>query len=176
MLRLALKYCKSVVCLLAFMLTAVCGFAHDFSEKAKKAVFDGIELPDFADASAEMCNCLMFSDSCMRICTQPRKLHFCQFDILTSGESKTQNVPTYTQFALNVPTISEAVRERRQAAESQQSDLDSSFVDDGKVEKCRDGEFIKNTSLLFLDGLLYLTLGVLLGDNDGNGINDLFEQ
>ena len=61
------------------------------------------------------------------------------------------------------------------AAESQQNDLESTFVDDGK-EHIRDGEKIKNASLLILEGLLYFTLGVLIGDNDDNGVYDLFEQ
>ena len=175
MLRLALKYCKSVVCLLAFMLTAVCGFAHDFSENARKAVFDGIELPNFADVSAEMCNCLMFSNADVENCNQPIKLHFSSTpDIRTKSEPKKTNAPICAQFALNVPTISESVRERTQAAESQQKDLESSFVDDGKEH--RDYEPVKYASRLALEGLLYLTLGVLIGDNDGNGRYDLFEQ
>lgn len=177
MFMLMLKYCKTSACLLFFTLTAVGVFARSGSEKAKKAVFGGIELPSFTNASTEMHNYLMFSKSDMGICTKPVKLHFSSNpDICHGDEPKEPYAPTCNQFALNVPTISKSVRERRQAAESQQNDLASSFVDDGKVEKCRDGEFIKNTSLLFLDGLLYLTLGVLLGDNDGNGINDLFEQ
>lgn len=158
------------------MLVAVCGFAHDFSEKAKKAVFDGIELPDFADASAEMLICLMSGDSSMRICTQPINLRFCQFDIRASEESQKQHAPSYTQFALCVPTISKTVRERRQTAESQRNDLASSFVDDGKeIEKCRDGEFIKNTSLLLLYCLVRYTSELLLNDLDNDGIPNLFE-
>ena len=156
------------------MLATVCVFANGCNEKAKKAVFDGIELPDFTDVSTEMHNSLIFSST--RVATTcPVKLHFnTNPKLLANGESKKQNAPTCTQFALSVPTISNAVRERKQLAESQRNDLDSSFVDDGK-NHC-DGEKIRNASLLLLDGLLYLTLGVLFGDNDDNGVYDLYEQ
>lgn len=175
MARSIIKYYKTIVCLSVFMLAAIGGFAHTGNEKAIKAVFDGIELPDFAGASAETHNCLMFSSSDFRICTEPVKLHFsADADIRAHRKPKEQNAPACTQFALSVPTISNAVRERKQLAESQRNDLESTFVDDGK--KHRDGEKIKNASLLILDGLLYLTLGVLIGDNDDNGVYDLFEQ
>lgn len=155
------------------MLAAIGGFANTGNEKARKAVFDGIELPIFAGASAETRNCLMFSNADFTICAEPIKLQLHQFNI-HSFSNKKPNAPACTQFALSVPTISNAVRERKQLAESQRNDLDASFVDDGK--KHRDGEKIKNASLLLLDGLLYLTLGVLIGDNDDNGIYDLYEQ
>lgn len=169
-----LKYYKTVICLSAFMLAAIGGFAHTGNEKAIKAVFDGIELPNFADASAETHNCLILNNAGFRICTEPVKLHFSADADIRASEPKEQNAPTCAQFALSVPTISNAVRERKQLAESQRNDLESSFVDDGKNH--RDGEKIKNASLLLLDGLLYLTLGVLIGDNDDNGIYDLYEQ
>ena len=73
---LMLKYCKTGACLLFFTLTAVGVFARSGSEKAKNAVFGGIELPSFTNASAEMHNYLMFSKSDMGICTKPVKLHF----------------------------------------------------------------------------------------------------
>lgn len=157
------------------MLAAIGGFAHNGNEKAIKAVFDGIELPNFADASAETHNCLILSNADFRICTEPVKLHFSgDADIRAHSEPKEQNAPACAQFALSVPTISNAVRERKQLAESQRNDLKSSFVDDGK--KHRDGEKIKNASMLLLGGLLYFTLGELIGDNDDNGIYDLYEQ
>lgn len=156
------------------MLAAIGGFAHTGNEKAIKAVFDGIELPNFADTSAKTRNCLMFSSSGFRICTEPVKLHFSADADIRASEPKEQNAPTCAQFALSVPTISNAVRERKQLAESQRNDLESSFVDDGK--KHRDGEKIKNASMLLLGGLLYFTLGELIGDNDDNGIYDLYEQ
>lgn len=175
MSRLVIKYCKTVVCLSVFTLATIGGFARCSNENVRKAVFDGIELPNFTVVSAEMRNCLMFSNTDVENCNQPIKLHFSATpDIRTKSEPKKTNAPICTQFALNVPIISETVRERKQAAESQQSDLDSSFVDDGK-NHC-DGEKIRNASLLLLDGLLYMTLGVLFGDNDNNGIYDLFEQ
>lgn len=155
------------------MLAAIGGFAHNGNEIARKAVFDGIELPIFADASAETHNCLMLGSADFRICAEPLKLQLHQFNIHSFNNKKT-NAPACAQFALSVPTISNAVRERKQLAESQRNDLESSFVDDGKNH--RDGEKIKNASLLLLDGLLYLTLGVLIGDNDNNGIYDLYEQ
>ena len=158
------------------MFATVGGLAQTGNEKARMAVFDGIELPNFADVSAGMRNNLMFSNGGLSIYAKPIKLQFCTTpDIRSYGEQKKQSAPTYTQFALNVPTISETVRERRMAAESQQNDLESTFVDDGK-EHIRDGEKIKNASLLILEGLLYFTLGVLIGDNDDNGVYDLFEQ
>lgn len=156
------------------MLAAIGGFAYNSNEIAKKAVFDGIELPDFAGASAETHNCLMFSNADFRICTEPVKLHFSADADIRASEPKKHNAPACTQFALSVPTISNAVRERKQLAESQRNDLESSFVDDGK--KHRDGEKIKNASMLLLGGLLYFTLGELIGDNDDNGIYDLYEQ
>ncbi len=174
MMYAMIKYYKTVVCMTVLMLATVCVYANCCNEKAKKAVFDGIELPDFADVSMEMHNRLIFNGTCIAT-TCPVKLHISTNPkSLANTEPKRQNAPTCTQFALSVPTISEAVRGRRLAAESQQSDLDSSFVDDGK-NHC-DGEKIRNASLLLLDGLLYLTLGVLFGDNDNNGIYDLFEQ
>ncbi len=170
-----LKYYKTIICLSAFMLAAIGVFAHNGNEIAKKAVFDCIELPNFADASAETHNCLMFSNADFRICTEPVKLHFsADADIRAHRKPKEQNAPACTQFALSVPTISNAVRERKQLAESQRNDLESSFVDDGK--KHRDSEKIKNASMLLLGGLLYFTLGELIGDNDDNGIYDLYEQ
>lgn len=169
-----LKYYKTVICLSVFMLAAIGGFANTGNEKAIKAVFDGIELPDFAGASAETHNCLMFSNADFRICTEPVKLHFSTDADIRASEPKKQNAPTCAQFALSVPTISNAVRERKHLAESQRNDLESSFVDDGK--KHRDGEKIKNASMLLLGGLLYFTLGELIGDNDDNGIYDLYEQ
>ena len=169
-----LKYYKTAICLSVFMLAAIGGFAHTGNEKAIKAVFDGIELPDFAGASAKTHNCLMFSNADFRICTEPVKLHFSADADIRASEPKKHNAPSCTQFALSVPTISNAVRERKQLAESQRNDLDSSFVDDGK--KHRDGEKIKNASMLLLGGLLYFTLGELIGDNDDNGIYDLYEQ
>lgn len=174
---LMLKYCKTGACLLFFTLTAVGVFARSGSEKAKKAVFGGIELPSFTNASTEMHNYLMFSKSDMGICTKPVKLHFsANPDICHVDEPKEPYAPTCNQFALNVPTISKSVRERRQAAESQQNDLASSFVDDGKqIEKCRDGEFLKNTSLLLLYCLVRYTSELLLNDLDNDGIPNLFE-
>lgn len=169
-----LKYYKTIVCLSAFMLAAIGGFAHNGNEIARKAVFDGIELPDFADASAETHNCLMLSNAGFRIRTEPVKLHFSTDADIRDSEPKKHNAPACTQFALSVPTISNAVRERKQLAESQRNDLESSFIDDGK--KHRDGEKIKNASMLLLGGLLYFTLGELIGDNDDNGIYDLYEQ
>ncbi len=169
-----LKYYKTVICLSVFMLAAIGGFARTGNEKAIKAVFDGIELPDFAGASAKTHNCLMLSNADFRICTKPVKLHFSTDADIRASEPKKQNAPAYAQFALSVPTISNAVRERKQLAESQRNDLESSFVDDGK--KHRDGEKIKNASMLLLGGLLYFTLGELIGDNDDNGIYDLYEQ
>lgn len=169
-----LKYYKTVICLSVFMLAAIGGFAHTGNEKAIKAVFDGIELPDFAGASAVTHNCLMFSNADFRICTEPVKLHFSTDADIRDSEPNKHNAPSCTQFALSVPTISNAVRERKQLAESQRNDLESSFVDDGK--KHRDGEKIKNASMLLLGGLLYFTLGELIGDNDDNGIYDLYEQ
>ena len=144
-----LKYYKTIICLSAFMLAAIGVFAHTGNEKAIKAVFDGIELPNFADASAEMHNFLMFNNADFRICTEPVKLHFSTDADIRASEPKKHNAPTCTQFALSVPTISNAVRERKQLAESQQNDLESSFVDDGK--KHYDGEKIRNASLLLLD-------------------------
>ncbi len=169
-----LKYYKTAICLSAFMLAAISGFAHTGNEKAIKAVFDGIELPNFADASAKTHNCLILNNADFRICTEPVKLHFSADADIRASEPKKPNAPTCTQFALSVPTISNAVRERKQLAESQRNDLESSFVDDGK--KHRDGEKIKNASMLLLGGLLYFTLGELIGDNDDNGIYDLYEQ
>ena len=169
-----LKYYKTIICLSAFMLAAIGGFANTGNEKAIKAVFDGIELPDFADASAKTRNCLMFSSSDFKICTEPVKLHFSADADIRDSEPKKHNAPACAQFALSVPTISNAVRERKQLAESQRNDLESSFVDNGK--KHRDGEKIKNASMLLLGGLLYFTLGELIGDNDDNGIYDLYEQ
>jgi hypothetical protein len=175
MLRPVIKYCKTVVCLSVFSLATIGGFARCNNENARKAVFDGIELPNFAVVSAEMCNCLMFSNADVENCNQPIKLHFSTTpDIRTKSEPKKTNAPICAQFALNVPIISETVRERKQAAESQQKDLESSFVDDGKEH--RDYEPVKYASRLALEGLLYLTLGVLIGDNDGNGRYDLFEH
>ena len=169
-----LKYYKTVICLSAFMLAAIGGFAHNGNEIARKAVFDGIELPIFADVSAETHNCLMLGSADFKICTEPVKLHFSADADIRASEPKEQNAPTCAQFALSVPTISNAVRERKQLAESQRNDLESSFVDDGKNH--RDGEKIKNASMLLLGGLLYFTLGELIGDNDDNGIYDLYEQ
>ena len=159
------------------MLTAIGVFAHSGIEKANKAVFGDMVLPDFTDASVRMCNCLMFNNVGIRICPQPTKLQFgANPEIRTGGEPKKQNALVCTQFALDVPTISSVVRERRLATESQQKDLESTFVDDGKeVEKCHDGEFIKNTSLLILYGLVWWSSELLLDDRDNDGIPNIFE-
>lgn len=143
----------------------------------QKAVFDGISLPDFSASTEEIYNHLQLHSSgrTTTISIQPIKLQLHPYLNIHSYNIKRQNVPVCTQFALNIPTISNAVRERMLATESQQKDLDSSFVDDGK-EHIRDGEKIKNASMLLLSGFLYFTLATLIGDNDDNGIYDLFEQ
>lgn len=170
------KYCKTIVCLIVFLSIAVGGYAQN-SNAMQKAVFDGISLRDFSGATGEICNRLLLHNSGRTtiIFIQPTKLQLHPYSNIHSYNIKRQNVPVCTQFALNIPTISNAVRERMLATESQQKDLDSSFVDDGK-EHIRDGEKIKNASMLLLSGFLYFTLATLIGDNDDNGVYDLFEQ
>lgn len=142
----------------------------------QKAVFDGISLPDFSASIEKIYNHLQLHSSghMTTISIQPIKLQLHPYLNIHSFNNKKQNVIISTQFVLSVPIINNTTRARLQAIAQQQSDLESSFVDDGK--KHFDGEKIRNASLLLLDGLIYLTLGALIGDNDNNGIYDLFEQ
>lgn len=175
MARSIIKYCKKAICLNLVLLSA--GFVYaQCGISAQKAVFDNIELNCFSDVSSNMRKFLLFRNlnPTAEICTQPIELQMHDSGIRICAQPKKQNTIAISPFVLKTPTIHSATRTRLQTIAQQQSDLESSFVDDGK--KHRDGEKIKNASMLLLGGLLYFTLGELIGDNDDNGIYDLYEQ
>ena len=193
MLHLTLKHCKAIICLSALMLTSVCSSAQYYrhgrlvadpwafnhsamimNDIAKQAMFDGIVLRDFTNEAICMHRDVLFhSADVARVCAEEIALSATEpivYDLLALSNINDRDLRNVgiglacAHLALSASAIHNANLARKEAAEAQRADADSSLTDNNQSEQRYENKAAKALTTLAIMEAAAITLDALFGN------------